>query len=167
MKKIFRCFKCLKTELCAMIPVGWESKSIPPCLPQDMGSSDQRSSKHSIVRPVMGVLLRSRHSGMYILLCKAVVAFYAVKGWELPFFTLLWKCWNVNNKEAVVVRVYTHVRADVCLLTHMYWENSRPLENLGICESMQVIGKYMGEERGFGFSLPGKCQLLTGKYGET
>ena len=33
----------------------------------------------------MGLLLRSRHSGMYILLCKAVVAFYAVKGWELPF----------------------------------------------------------------------------------
>lgn len=31
---------------------------------------------------------------------------------------------------------------------------------------MPIIGKYMGEEGWFVFSLPVKCHLLTGRYGQ-
>lgn len=71
MEKTFRCFRCLKTLsklmtcLCAMIPIGSESISIPPYVPKNTGSSHQSSSKHSIVRHMIwGLLQRSRHSGI-------------------------------------------------------------------------------------------------------
>lgn len=52
------------------------------------------------------------------------------------------------------------------ILKDMNEWNSRPLEKLGICESTPITGKYTREEEGFVFSLPVKCQPLTGKYRE-